>query len=159
MKQNKKYFKPEMDTDFCVYWQGDRKTKFCRACASEDTACFELWRAVQALASRNCVLINKKPGRGFGHRYLLEPPRRSPCLCYIQTLQDKRANFGLPIEDFLYVTRTGLGAMYQTPSRTKQNPFVALILEQIVDDSQIPNGAEIIGAVRRIPRKDRLNEG
>ncbi|MCW4009320.1 MAG: hypothetical protein NWF05_01700 [Candidatus Bathyarchaeota archaeon] len=149
--------KPEMDTNFCVHWQGDRKAKYCRICAVEDSPCFELWRAVQALASRNFVLVNNKSGRAFGHRYRLEPPRRSPCLCYIQTLQDKRAHFGLPIEDFLYVTRTGLGGMYQTPSRTKQNPFVTLILEQIGDDPQMPNGAKLIEAVRKLPRKNKTN--
>jgi hypothetical protein len=43
--------------------------------------------------------------------------------------------------------------MYETPSRTKQNPFVALLLQQIADDPEIPNGAELIAVVHAIPRK------
>ena len=71
-------------------------------------------------------------------------------ICYLQTLQDKQAHFALPIEDFLYVTKTGLGGMYETPSRTKQQPFVGLILTQI---QGCPEGAELIRAVRTVPRK------
>ncbi|MCW4018225.1 MAG: hypothetical protein NWF00_06060 [Candidatus Bathyarchaeota archaeon] len=134
----KNCLKPEMNTNFCAHWQGDWKAKFCRTCTTQDTPCSQLWQAVLALAAKNTVLVNNKNGRAFGHKYQLDPPRRSPHLCYIQTLQGKRAYFGLPIEDFLYVTRTGLGRMYQTPSRTKQNPFVALILEQIASDPEIP---------------------
>jgi hypothetical protein len=140
-----------MDPTFCARWQGDRKAKFCRTCAAEGTPCFVLWQAVLRLAGRNTVLVNQKSGRAFGHRYRLEPPKRSPCLCYITTLQDKGAHFGLPIEDFLYVTRTGKGRMYETPSRTKQDPFVGLILEQITAE---PKGAELIEAVRKLPKND-----
>jgi hypothetical protein len=147
--------KPEMDTTFCLNWVGDRKTKHCRRCAVEGTSCFALWTAVKHLATRRFVLVNQKPGRAKGHRYQLEPPKRSPMLCYLQTLQDKQAHFGLPIEDFLYVTKTGMGGMYQTPSRTKQQPFVGLILEQITKDPEIPLGAELIEAVWAIPQKGR----
>lgn len=145
--------KPEMNTNFCARWQGDRKAKFCRVCAVEGKPCIALWQAVLSLAAKNTVLVNRKVGRALGHRYRLEPPKRSRCLCYIQTLQDRGAHFGLPIEDFLYVTRTGRGGMYETPSRTKQNPFVALILEQIASD---PAGAKLVEAVRGLPRKDTL---
>jgi hypothetical protein len=147
--------KPELDTAFCLHWVGDRKNKHCRQCAVEGTPCFALWSAVKQLAARRLILVNQKPGRAFGHRYQLEPPKRSPMLIYIQTLQDQHAHFGLPIEDFLYVTKTGLGAMYQTPSRTKQQPFGGLILEQIAKDPEIGFGAELIEAVRLIPRKNK----
>ncbi|MCW4000493.1 MAG: hypothetical protein NWE93_09655 [Candidatus Bathyarchaeota archaeon] len=140
--------KPEMDTDFCRNWIGDRKSKHCRLCAAPGAPCFALWEAVKALAARNLVLVNPKQG----HRYRLEPPKRSPMLIYIQTLQDKGAHFGLPIEDFLYVAKTGRGGMYMTPSRTKQQPFVDLILQQISSD---PAGAGLVGAVRSIPQKNR----
>jgi hypothetical protein len=142
--------KPEMNTDFCVNWQGDRKSKHCRTCAVKGTSCFMLWRAVQGFAEGGFVLVNKKPGGAFGHRYQLEPPKKNPMICYLQTLQDKHAHFGLPIEDFLYVTKTGLGGMYETPSQTKQEPFVGLILSQI---GSCPEGAELIRMVRAIPRK------
>jgi hypothetical protein len=52
---------------------------------------------------------------------------------------------------FLYVARTGRGGMYETPSRTKQEPFVGLILEQITAE---PKGAELIEAVRKLPKND-----
>ncbi len=143
-----------MDTSFCVFWQGNRRAKFCRICAVEGSSCFELWEAVKTLAERKLVLVNKKPGRAFGHKYRIEKPGKSHC--YLQTLQDKMSHFGLPIEDFLYVTKTGLGGMYEAPSRTKQNPFVNLLLEQIVDNLIVPNGAELIAAVRTIPRKTKL---
>jgi hypothetical protein len=71
-------------------------------------------------------------------------------LCYVQTLQGKGAHFGLPIEDFLYVAKTGQGGMYETPSRTKQQPFVGLILEQVAKE---PGGAELIRTVRANPTK------
>jgi hypothetical protein len=72
-------------------------------------------------------------------------------------LQGKRSRFALPIEDFMYVTRTGRGGRNETPSRTRQNPFVNLLLEIIQTDPNIPNGAEIIDAVRnQIPRKDEI---
>jgi hypothetical protein len=138
--------KPEMDTAFCINWVGDRKTKHCRQCAIEGSACFMLWRAVQSLAHQNFILVNPKQG----HRYQLEPPKKNPLICYLQTLQGKHAHFGLPIEDFLYVAKTGYGGMYETPSRTKQQPFVGLILEQIASS---PEGTECIQAVRAIPRK------
>lgn len=152
MTANTKKPKPEMDVNFCINWQGDRKAKHCRRCAVEGTACFELWKAVQALAARNLVLVNFKQG----HRYQLEPPKRNPMLCYLQTLQGKHAHFGLPIEDFLYVAKTGLGGMYETPSGTKQQPFVGLIMEQIASDSQIGNGAALVRAVHAIPKKDKI---
>lgn len=142
--------KPEMDTGFCVNWQGDRKTKHCRVCVVKGTPCFELWQRVQGLAEAGFVLVNRKPGRAFGHRYQLEPPKKNPMICYVQTLQDKHAHFGLPIEDFLYVTKTGLGGMYETPSRTKQQPFVGLILSQIGGCAE---GAMLIRAIMAIPRK------
>jgi hypothetical protein len=140
--------KPEMDPDFCVQWAGDRKNKFCRICAVEGSPCFALWEAVKALAARRVVLVNPKQG----HRYQLEPPKRSPLLIYVQTLQGKHAHFGLPIEDLLYVVKTGRGGMYQTPSRTKQEPFVGLILEQTDNE---PHGKALIEAVRAIPAKQR----
>jgi len=144
--------KPEMDPNFCARWQGDRKPKFCRTCATQDTPCYKLWQAVLALAAKNTIIVNHKTGRAFGHRYRLESPRRSQCLCYIPTLQDKGAHFGLPIEDFLYITRTGKGGMYETPSQTKQEPFVGLILEQIAAD---PKGAALIKAVHGLPKKEK----
>jgi hypothetical protein len=140
-----------MDTGFCVRWQGDQKSKFCRTCAIESTPCYELWQAVLKLAEKNTVLVNHKSGRAFGHRYRLEPPKRSRCLCYLTTLQDRGAHFGLPIEDFLYVTRTGKGGMYETPSQTKQEPFVGLILEQIAAE---PAGARLVESVRKLPKRD-----
>jgi hypothetical protein len=140
-----------MDTGSCVRWQGDRKSKFCRVCAIEGTPCYELWQAVLKLAEKNTVLVNHKPGRAYGHRYRLEPPKRSRCLCYLTTLQDRGAHFGLPIEDFLYVTRTGKGGMYETPSQTKQEPFVGLILEQIAAE---PAGARLVESVRKLPKRD-----
>jgi hypothetical protein len=143
--------KPEMDVNFCIFWQGNRKSKHCRICAVEGSSCFLLWNAVKSLAQDNCILTNKKIGRAFGHRYQIVKPGKNHC--YIQTLQGKMAYFGLPIEDFLYVTKTGLGGMYETPSRTKQNPFVNLILEQIKTDPKIVHGEELIQAVRTIPRK------
>jgi hypothetical protein len=138
--------KPEMDTAFCQRWLGDRKSKFCRRCATAGSPCGLLWAAVKSLAAQNLILVNPKQG----HRYRLEPPKRSPMLIYIQTLQGKGAHFGLPIEDFLYVTKTGLGGMYMTPSRTKQEPFVGLILQQI---AKSPAGNSLIQTVRAIPRK------
>lgn len=142
--------KPEMDTAFCVNWQGDRKSKHCRTCAVKGTSCFELWQRVQGLAESGFILVNKKPGRGFGHRYQLEPPKRNPMICYVQTLQDKHAHFGLPVEDFLYVTKTRLGGMYETPSRTKQQPFAGLIMQQIASCAE---GAMLIRMVMAIPRR------
>jgi hypothetical protein len=149
MKPKANYPKPEMDTGFCIHWKGDRKTKFCRQCAVEGSPCLELWRAVKVLAVRNLVMVNPKQG----HRYQLEPPKKNQSICYLQTLQGKHAHFGLPIEDFLYVTKTGRGGMYETPSRTKQHPFVELILEQISSNTQIPDGAGIVKAVQAIPPK------
>lgn len=145
--------KPEMDTAFCSYWQGGRKAKHCRVCAVGDSPCFKLWTAVKALAQRNIILVNRKPGRAFGNRYRIEKPHGN--ICYLQTMQGKMSHFGLPIEDFLYVTKTSRGGMYETPSRTKQNPFVALILEQIARDPEILSGVDLILAVRAIPRKDK----
>jgi hypothetical protein len=147
-KENKP--KPEMNPDFCIHWLGDRKSKHCRTCAVKGTPCFMLWRAVQGFAEGGFVLVNNKPGRAFGHRYQLEPPKRNPLICYLHTLQDKHSKFGLPIEDFLYVTKTGLGGMYETPSRTKQEPFVGLILSQI---ASCPEGTELVRMVRAIPPK------
>jgi len=43
--------------------------------------------------------------------------------------------------------------MYQTPSRTKQEPFIGLILKVIIKDLAIPAGAELIRAVRAIAKK------
>jgi hypothetical protein len=142
--------KPEMDTAFCVNWQGDRKSKHCRTCAVKGTSCFDLWQRVQGLAESGFILTNMKPGRAFGHRYQLEPPKKNPMICYVQTLQDKHAHFGLPIEDFLYVTKTGLGGMYETPSRTKQQPFVGLIMSQIASCAE---GAMLVRMVMAIPRR------
>lgn len=145
--------KPEMDTSFCSYWQGDRKAKFCRICATEESPCYKLWAAVKLLAQRNFILVNRKPGRAFRNRYRIEKPHGN--ICYFQTMQGKKSHFGLPIEDFLYVTKTNRGGMYETPSRTKQNPFVELLLEQIASDQKIPYGAELILAVRAIPSKNK----
>ncbi len=137
---------PEMYTAFCIHWAGDRKAKHCRTCATENSACDLLWNSVKLLAQQKFVLLNPKNS----NRYQLEPPKRSPKLIYIQTLQDKYAHFALPIEDFLYVAKTGRGAMYETPSQTKQQPFVGLILEHI---AKTTSGAELIRAVREIPQK------
>ena len=138
--------KPEMDTDFCVNWRGDRKSKWCRQCAAEGSPCLALWEAVKQLAAQNFVLVNPRNG----NRYQLEPPKRSPLLIYIQTQQGKHAHFALPIEDLLYVAKKCRGGMYETPSRTKQEPFVGLILEQIAKNS---GGTELVEAVRAITPK------
>ena len=140
--------KPEMDTDFCLNWRGDRRKKWCRQCATIDSPCLSLWEAVKFLAARNFVLINPKNA----NRYQLEPPKRSPLHVYIQTLQGKHAHFALPIEDLLYVAKTGRGIMYETPSRTKQEPFVGLILAQIANNS---GGADLVEAVQAIPPKSK----
>jgi hypothetical protein len=60
-------------------------------------------------------------------------------------LQGGRSRIGLPIEDFLYVTITGQGGMNQTPSRTRQYPFVNLLLEIIAAK---PEGEYLINMVR-----------
>jgi inactivated superfamily I helicase len=44
--------------------------------------------------------------------------------------------------------------MYETPSRTKQEPFVGLILEQI---TAAPKGAELIEVVRRLPKNQKMS--
>ncbi len=137
--------KPEMDTDFCINWRGDRKNKWCRQCATVGSQCLSLWEVVKSLAAQNLVLTNPN-----GNRYQLEPPKRSPLHIYIQTLQGKHAHFALPLEDLLYVAKTGSGDMYETPSRTKQEPFVRLILEQIAKNTE---GIEFIEVVRAIPPK------
>ncbi len=136
---------PEMDTGFCIHWRGDRKSKWCRQCAIEGSPCLALWEAVKQLAGQNLVLVNPKNG----NRYQLEPPKRSPLHIYIQTLQGKYAHFALPIEDLLYVVKTGRGGMYETPSRTKQEPFVGLILAQIAH----LEGSKLVEVVRAISQK------
>lgn|GEM_PF-4360323 len=145
-----------MDTDFCVYWKGDEKAKYCRYCAVEGTPCFDLWKIVRNLASQCLVFVNNRPGKAFGNRYRIESPKDK--ICYLQMLQDRRSRFGLTIEDFLYVTRTGKGGMNETPSGTRQNPFVNLLLEVISKDHSIPNGSELIEEVKnQIPRKDEID--
>ncbi|NLE04416.1 MAG: hypothetical protein GX638_06400 [Crenarchaeota archaeon] len=64
-------------------------------------------------------------------------------------LQGKQSRFQLPMEDFLYVTITGKGQMNATPSRTRQSPFVDLLLELIATDAE---GAYTIRRVRIDPK-------
>ena len=145
-----------MDTNFCAYWKGNEKVKYCRYCAVEGTPCFELWKIVRDFAAQRLVFANNRPGNALGHRYRIESPKGK--ICYLQMLQGKKSRFALPIEDFLYVTRTRKGGMNETPSKTRQNPFVDLLLEIIATDPSIPNGTEIINAVRtEIPRKDEID--
>jgi len=148
-----------MDTDFCAYWMGDARAKWCRYCVDErmrEGPCFELWNIVKRLAAQHLVFTNNRRGKAFGHRYRIEAA--SDKICYLQMLQGKMSRFPLPIEDFLYVTRTGRGGMNETPSKTRQNPFVDLILEIIETDSSIPNGARVVDAVKnQISRKDEVS--
>lgn len=143
-----------MDTKFCVNWKGDEKSKYCRYCAKEGDACYVLWQIVRRLAAHELVIENYRPGKAYGNRYRLECPKSTRCT--LQMLQGQRSAVGLPIEDFLYVTRTGRGGPYETPSGTRLNPFVDLLLEIIADDSRVLGGADAIAAVREIPIKDEI---
>lgn len=128
-----------MDTGFCQCWQGDEKSKYCRQCAQPRDACYELWERVCQLAANRLEFTNNRQGKAFGNRYRLESP--SGKICYLQMLQGARSRFQLPIEDFLYVTITGRGGVNETPSGTRQYPFVDLLLEIIASD---PEGESLI---------------
>lgn len=146
-----------MDTDFCVYWDGNEKSKWCRHCRKANNVgepCYELWKIVRQIAAQRLVFTNNRKGKAYGNKYRIESPSRYTC--YLKMLQGKMSRFALPIEDFLYVTKTGRGGVNETPSRTRQNPFVDLLLEIIAKDSSL-NGAVIINRVRAIPRKTRVD--
>jgi len=143
-----------MDTDFCAYWQGDARSKYCRICAVVGSPCFNLWSKLCALAYKQKIFTNNIPGKAFGHKYRIESPNRERC--YLRMLQGAESRFALPIEDFLYVTRTGKGGMYETPSKTRQYPFVHLLLEIIGAE---PEGAKLIKEVRQeIPSKADIGD-
>jgi predicted RNA-binding Zn-ribbon protein involved in translation (DUF1610 family) len=144
-------FEVGMDTNFCEHWEGDEKAKYCRQCARVGSPCFELWTMVKRLAAQGFVFGNNRPGRAYGNQYRIESPSGSKC--YLQMLQGKRTRFALPIEDFLYVARTGKGGMNQTPSKVRQSPFADLLLEEIEND---PEGVAIISKVKSILRKDEV---
>lgn len=132
-----------MDTCFCQGWQGDEKSKYCRKCAHPGDPCYELWERVCQLATNRLVFTNNKKGKAFGNRYRIESPQGN--ICYLQMLQGARSRFPLPMEDFLYVTITGKGGVNETPSGTRQYPFVDLLLEIIASD---PDGAFLIRQVK-----------
>lgn len=139
--------KRAMDTDFCQCWQGDENSRYCRECAEPGEPCYELWKVVCDLAAKRLVFTNNKPGKAFGNQYRIESPHDK--VCYLQTLQGARSRFQLPMEDFLYVTKTGRGGMNETPSKTRQYPFVDLLLEIIAAE---PDGAYLINKVRNDPK-------
>lgn len=146
-----------MDTDFCVYWKGDEKAKWCRYCRkanNEGEPCYELWKIVRQLAAKRLVFTNSRKGKAYGNKYRIESPSRERC--YLKMLQGKMSRFPLPIEDFLYVTKTGRGGVNETPSKTRQNPFVDLLLEIIAKDPEL-NGTVMINRVRAIPSKTNLS--
>ena len=136
-----------MDTSFCQCWEGDEKSKHCRVCTVPGEPCYELWKMVCQLASDQFVFTNKIRGKAFGNKYRLESPQGE--VCYLQMLQGKGSRFQLPMEDFLYVTKTGKGGINQTPSGTRQYPFVNLLLEIIATD---PEGEYAIKTVRKDPK-------
>lgn len=140
-----------MDINFCQCWEGDENSKYCRECAEPGEPCYELWKVVCNLATKRLVFTNNKPGKAFGNRYRIESPHDK--VCYLKMLQRARSRFQLPMEDFLYVTKTGRGGMNETPSKTKQYPFVDLLLEIIAAE---PDGAYLINKVRNDPKN--LNE-
>jgi len=141
-----------MDTEFCQFWEGDENSKYCRECATPGEPCYELLEMVCQLAANGFVFTNNIRGKAFGNKYRIESPKGN--ICYLQMLQGKRSRFQLPIEDFLYVTITGQGGINQTPSGTRQYPFVHLLLEIIAADA---NGAYLIDKVRHDPKD--LNNG
>jgi len=146
--------KAGMDTDFCIHWQGDKTARWCRECKfgeHEEQPCYDLWKMVRSLAAMSLTFTNNRPGKAFGNRYRLESPSLERC--YLKMLQGKMSRFQLPKEDFLYVVKTGSGGMNQTPSKTRQNPFVDLLIEIITNNPDIPNGAIAVDGVRKIPRK------
>jgi len=146
--------KAGMDTDFCIHWQGGQTAKWCRQCKfgeHEGQPCYDLWKIVRHLAAKSLTFTNKRPGKAFGNRYRLESP--SPERCYLKMLQGRMSRFPLPKEDFLYVVKTGRGGMNETPSKTRQNPFVDLLIDIITSNPDIPSGAITVDAVRRIPRR------
>lgn len=132
-----------MDTGFCQCWEGDEKSKYCRQCTHPGHPCYELWKRVCQLAANRLEFTNNKKGKAFGNRYRLESPQGD--ICYLQMLQGARSRFQLPMEDFLYVTITGKGGVNETPSGTRQYPFVDLLLEIIASDF---DGAYLIKQVR-----------
>lgn len=136
-----------MDTGFCQCWEGDENSKHCRKCAAPGEACYELWEMVCKLAAKGFVFTNNIRGRASGNKYRIESPQGQ--FCYLQMLQGKRSRFQLSMEDFLYVTITGKGGINQTPSGTKQYPFVHLLLAIIAAD---PTGAYLIDKVRHDPK-------
>jgi len=139
--------KRTMDTDFCQCWEGDEKSKYCRVCTEPGEPCYELWKLVLQLAAERFVFTNNIRGKAFGHKYRIESPQGE--VCYLQMLQGKMSRFQLPMEDFLYVTKTGKGGINQTPSGTRQYPFVNLLLEIIATD---PEGEYAIKKVRTDPK-------
>ena len=136
-----------MDTRFCQFWEGDEKSKHCRVCTLPGEPCYELWKFVCQLASEQIIFTNYIRGKAFGHKYRIESPQGE--VCYLQMLQGKESRFQLPMEDFLYVTITGKGGINQTPSGTRQSPFVNLLLEIIATD---PEGEYAIKMVRKDPK-------
>lgn len=132
-----------MDTGFCQRWDGDEKSKYCRQCIHPGHPCYELWQRVCQLAAKRLEFTNNRKGKAFGNRYRIESP--SGKICYLQMLQGARSRFPLPIEDFLYVTITGKGGVNETPSGTRQYPFVDLLLEIIASG---PEGESLIVQVR-----------
>ena len=142
-----------MDTDFCIHWRGGEKAKWCQHCVKakqKAEPCFELWRIVKRLAAQSFVFTNNRKGMAFGNRYRIESPNHERV--YLKMLQGKMSRFALPIEDFLYVAKTGKGGRNETPSRTRQSPFVDLLLEIIATDRML-DGAEKISLVRSLPSK------
>ena len=139
-----------MDTNFCEFWEGDEKSKYCRTCTVPSEPCYELWKFVRQLATEQLIFENDRSGKAFGNRYRIESP--SEDYCYLKMLQGEMSRFQLPIEDFLYVTRTGHGGINETPSGTRQSPFVDLLLEIIATD---PEGEYVIKAVRIDPKDAR----
>lgn len=142
-----------MDTGFCQCWEGDEKSKCCRQCAHPGQPCYELWERVCQLAANRLEFTNDKKGKAFGNRYRLESP--SGKVCYLQMLQGAGSRFQLPIEDFLYVTITGRGGVNETPSGTKQYPFVDLLLEIIASD---PEGEGLIMQARNPSARAEMDD-
>jgi hypothetical protein len=117
---------------------------------------YELWKIIRSLASKNFVFENNRRGNAYGHRYRIETPSHERC--YLRMLQGKRSRFALPIEDLLYVTKTGKGGIDETPSRTRQSPFVDLLLDIIGYEPSIQDGATWIEKVIAIPAKKNTIE-
>lgn len=151
MERSDEIARRTMDTDFCAHWEGNESSKYCRKCAQPGEPCYELWKIVCQLAVKQFVFANNRSGAAYGNQYRIESPHGK--ICYLQMLQGKKSRFALPIEDFLYVTRTGKAGVNETPSKTRQYPFVELILEEIAAE---PGGKDLIDAVRIGSRKDEI---